>query len=188
MYTPAVEQAKRAAQEYEQEHHRQPLESPVSDPQRQALGEKLSGIEREIIQQEQERHELIEERMRKSMEEPSPSHSEPEKTQHDLIPPSLPPRVKKGGSVALSCCADFQLIPLGGPTPSYLDCMRAVEDVLRKLGVRYEVHEQSTIMHGNMADLCDAVRLSQEVVHALGCQRVISNVRFATRSDRPKEQ
>jgi len=131
MYTPAVEHAKRAI-EHSQPAHQQPIESFEGDPQRQALGEKLSGVERQLLQQEQERHELIEERLRKSMEEPL--HHRSEQTQLDPAPPALPPRVHKGESVSLTCCADFQLIPVGGPTPSYPDCMEAIEAVLKKLG------------------------------------------------------
>ncbi|KAG0323152.1 hypothetical protein BGZ97_012869 [Linnemannia gamsii] len=55
-----------------------------------------------------------------------------------------------------------------------------VEKVLKRCGIDYRVHAQCTTMEGEMGAIMYALKACHEALHAMGCPRIESNVRFGT--------
>ncbi|KAG0036704.1 hypothetical protein BGZ82_003828 [Podila clonocystis] len=81
---------------------------------------------------------------------------------------------------SLPCCADFAVYPIGTTVP-FPDLIDAIEQVLKKCGIEYVVHEQGTVMHGDMMALMHAIKSCHQALLAIGCPQVISNIRVDTK-------
>ncbi|KAF9903105.1 hypothetical protein EC991_004232 [Linnemannia zychae] len=77
------------------------------------------------------------------------------------------------------CLADFAIFPLG-TTVSFQKHIDEVEKVLKRCGVDYKVHAQCTTMQGDMGAIMYALKSCYEALHAMGCPRIASNIRFDT--------
>ncbi|KIS69047.1 uncharacterized protein UMAG_10362 [Mycosarcoma maydis] len=88
----------------------------------------------------------------------------------------------------LYAVADFCLIPMGTPTTSvgeYItECQRVLEG-MQDQGIRYEVHGYGTNLEGTFGTVCKAIELCHEAVHRLGAQRIATDIRIGTRTDKP---
>ncbi|TKY85516.1 hypothetical protein EX895_005678 [Sporisorium graminicola] len=88
----------------------------------------------------------------------------------------------------LYAVADFCLIPMGTPTTSvgeYItECQRVLEG-MKDQGIRYEVHGYGTNLEGSFPTVCKAIELCHEAVHRLGAQRIATDIRIGTRTDKP---
>ncbi|WFD40811.1 uncharacterized protein MJAP1_003800 [Malassezia japonica] len=76
--------------------------------------------------------------------------------------------------------ADFCLIPMGTPTTSvgeYITECQRVLDGMAEQGIRYEVRFSSN------PDA--ALQKCHEAVHALGVERIATDIRLGTRTDKP---
>ncbi|SOV08768.1 related to UPF0045 protein sll0230 [Ustilago sp. UG-2017a] len=91
-------------------------------------------------------------------------------------------------SPPLYAVADFCLIPVGTPTTSvgeYItECQRVLES-MKDQGIRYEVHGYGTNLEGTFPVVCKAIELCHEAVHRLGAQRIATDIRIGTRTDKP---
>ncbi|SPO45343.1 related to UPF0045 protein sll0230 [Moesziomyces antarcticus] len=88
----------------------------------------------------------------------------------------------------LYAVADFCLIPMGTPTTSvgeYItECQRVLED-MKDEGIRYEVHGYGTNLEGLFPVVSKAIERCHEAVHRLGAQRIATDIRIGTRTDKP---
>ncbi|KAF9139175.1 hypothetical protein BGX30_008283 [Mortierella sp. GBA39] len=79
----------------------------------------------------------------------------------------------------LHCLADFTIYPMG-TTASFQKHIDEVEKVLKRCGIDYKVHAQCTTMEGEMGAIMYAIKSCHQALHAMGCPRIASNVRFDT--------
>ncbi|KAG0079454.1 hypothetical protein BGZ93_006474 [Podila epicladia] len=80
----------------------------------------------------------------------------------------------------LPCCADFAVYPIGTTVP-FSDLIDVIEQVLKKCNIEYSIHEQGTVMHGEMTALMHAIKTCHQALLAMGCPHVISNIRVDTK-------
>ncbi|KAF9327007.1 hypothetical protein BG006_009637 [Podila minutissima] len=73
----------------------------------------------------------------------------------------------------LPCSADFAVYPIGTTVP-FSDVIEAIEQVLKKCHIEYKIHEQGTIMHGEMSVIMHAIKTCHQALLAMGCPQVIS--------------
>ncbi|KAF9132040.1 hypothetical protein BGW39_000899 [Mortierella sp. 14UC] len=79
----------------------------------------------------------------------------------------------------VQCLADFAIYPLG-TTASFQKHIDEVEKILKRCGVDYKVHAQCTTMEGDMGAIMYALKSCHEALHAMGCPRIASTIRFDT--------
>src|SRR5262250_651215 len=79
--------------------------------------------------------------------------------------------------------ADFCLIPIGIGV-SVSKEIAACERVLAEAGLKTKLHAYGTNIEGEWDNVFAAIKRCHEVVHAMGAQRITSNLRFGTRTDR----
>ncbi|KAG0285925.1 hypothetical protein BGZ96_009887 [Linnemannia gamsii] len=77
------------------------------------------------------------------------------------------------------CLADFAIYPLG-TTTSFQKHIDEIEKVLKRCGIDYKVHAQCTTIEGEMGAITYAIKACHEALHAMGCPRIASNIRFET--------
>ncbi|WVQ64029.1 uncharacterized protein L199_002188 [Kwoniella botswanensis] len=100
-------------------------------------------------------------------------------------------------SVPLYAVADFCLIPMGLPKPSVGPEIAEVQRVLEKSGLEYKVSSQiaflpmfpkltgyGTNIEGPWDDVVRVIGECHQAVHALGCQRIATDIRIGTRTDK----
>ncbi|KAF9304613.1 hypothetical protein BGZ74_001053 [Mortierella antarctica] len=85
---------------------------------------------------------------------------------------------------SLPCSADFAVYPIGTTVP-FSDLIDVIEKVLKKCHIEYKIHEQGTIMHGEMSALMHAIKACHQALLAMGCPQVISNIRVDTKHGQP---
>jgi len=59
-----------------------------------------------------------------------------------------------------------------------------VQRVLDKTGLTFEMHSYGTTVQGPWSQVCQAIQSSHKAVHAMGCNRVATDVRIGTRIDK----
>ncbi|KAG9070067.1 hypothetical protein KI688_009398 [Linnemannia hyalina] len=103
--------------------------------------------------------------------------------------------------VTVRCLVDFAIYPMG-TTASFQKHIDEVEKVLKRCatvslsfflsrslflslcsGIDYKVHAQCTTMEGEMGAIMYAIKSCHEALHAMGCPRIASNVRFDTSAE-----
>jgi uncharacterized protein (TIGR00106 family) len=81
--------------------------------------------------------------------------------------------------------ADLCIVPLGVGV-SLSKYIAACEKVLKEAGLKIHLHAYGTNIEGEWDQVFAAVKHCHEVLHALGCPRISSTLRFGTRTDRPQ--
>lgn len=83
----------------------------------------------------------------------------------------------------MQVAAEIAVVPLGttGPLSDYI---AACERVLEEAGLAPRLHALATEVAGDWDTVMTAVRRCQETVHDMGAQRVIIDLKLATRTDR----
>ncbi|WVR09153.1 hypothetical protein IAU60_006215 [Kwoniella sp. DSM 27419] len=101
----------------------------------------------------------------------------------------------------LYAVADFCLIPMGLPVPSVGPEIAEVQRVLERSGLEYKVgscvrpsdcplislrqlHGYGTNVEGPWDDVMRVIGEAHQAVHALGCQRIATDIRIGTRTDK----
>jgi uncharacterized protein (TIGR00106 family) len=79
--------------------------------------------------------------------------------------------------------ADLCLVPIGIGV-SVSKEIAACEHVLTEAGLKTKLHAYGTNIEGEWDAVFAAIKRCHEVVHAMGAQRISSNLRFGTRIDR----
>nr|XP_019005738.1 uncharacterized protein I203_01053 [Kwoniella mangroviensis CBS 8507]OCF69199.1 hypothetical protein I203_01053 [Kwoniella mangroviensis CBS 8507] len=87
-------------------------------------------------------------------------------------------------SAPLYAVADFCLIPMGLPKPSVGPEIAEVQRVLEKSGLEYKLHGYGTNLEGPWDDVVRVIGECHQAVHALGCQRIATDIRIGTRTDK----
>jgi uncharacterized protein (TIGR00106 family) len=80
---------------------------------------------------------------------------------------------------------DVSVVPLGTRTTSLSRYVRAMQEVLRRSGLRRRLTPMSTCLEGDWDDVFAAVRELHETCFRLGCGRVATTIRIDDRRDRP---
>ncbi len=81
--------------------------------------------------------------------------------------------------------ADIAIIPLGVGL-SLSPYVAACERVFTEAGLEPRLHPNGTNVEGDWDTVLAALKRCHEVLHEMGAQRVSSNVRLGTRTDRPQ--
>ncbi|WFD48068.1 hypothetical protein GLX27_002735 [Malassezia furfur] len=91
----------------------------------------------------------------------------------------------------LYAVADFCLIPMGTGTTSvgkYIaECQRVLEG-MKGDGIVYEMHGYGTNLEGPISTVHLAIQRCHEAVHAMGVERIATDIRLGTRTDKPKNE
>ncbi|GAA6006418.1 hypothetical protein JCM11491_004949 [Sporobolomyces phaffii] len=80
--------------------------------------------------------------------------------------------------------ADFCLIPMGISDTSVSKYIAECQRVLEKTGLKYQLGSYGTGVEGEFTEVCKAIELCHEAVHAMGCPRVATDIRIGTRTDK----
>ncbi|KAK3814102.1 MAG: YkoF-like protein [Benniella sp.] len=94
-------------------------------------------------------------------------------------------RMRTGPETPLPCIADFAIYPIGTTIP-FSQVIDKVEAILKQLGLKYNIHEQGTTIHGEMMAITHAIKCCHNAAHAMGCPRIVSNIRVDTNCDKYK--
>ncbi|KAG7092772.1 hypothetical protein E1B28_009095 [Marasmius oreades] len=84
----------------------------------------------------------------------------------------------------LYAVADFCLIPMGTGESSVAEYIAECQRVLEKLGVSYKMHGYGTNLEGPWSEVSKAIHDCHAAVHAKGAQRIATDIRIGTRTDR----
>ncbi|MFV2073507.1 MAG: MTH1187 family thiamine-binding protein [Thermoanaerobaculales bacterium] len=79
--------------------------------------------------------------------------------------------------------ADIAIVPLGAGL-SLSSYVAACERVLREAGLNPQLHANGTNVEGEWDLVMAALKRCHEVLHEMGVQRVATNLRIGTRTDR----
>ncbi|KAI7820509.1 hypothetical protein BC939DRAFT_457536 [Gamsiella multidivaricata] len=99
----------------------------------------------------------------------------------------LEQKMRTGPETPLPCCVDFAIYPLGS-TKHFSEYIDQVEAILKQLGLKYKVHEQGTIIEGEMMAVMHAVKCCHNAIHSMGSPRIVSNIRVDTGSGKYKDE
>jgi len=78
---------------------------------------------------------------------------------------------------------DLCLIPIGAGL-SITPFVAACQEVIKKDGLKHELHPNGTSIEGNWEDVFACVKKCHEKVHNLGAVRIYSTIKVNTRTDR----
>ena len=78
---------------------------------------------------------------------------------------------------------DFTLVPVGAGV-SLSAYIAEVERVLRRSGLRHEMHANGTGLEGEWEAVMAAIRACHDAVHAMGAPRIHTSINLGTRVDR----
>ncbi|KAI0077121.1 hypothetical protein K474DRAFT_1691002 [Panus rudis PR-1116 ss-1] len=84
----------------------------------------------------------------------------------------------------LYAVADFCLIPMGTGEPSVAEYIAECERVLKKSGLKHQLHGYGTNLEGPWSEVMKAIHDCHAAVHAKGAPRVATDIRIGTRVDR----
>lgn len=79
--------------------------------------------------------------------------------------------------------ADLCVVPLGVGV-SVSEYVAACENVLKKAGLKTQLHAYGTNIEGEWDAVFAAIKRCHEVVHAMGAPRITTTLKFGTRTDR----
>ena len=79
--------------------------------------------------------------------------------------------------------ADLCVIPLGVGV-SVSEYVAACEKVLKKAGLKIQLHAYGTNIEGDWDKVFKAIKRCHEVVHQMGAPRITTTLKFGTRIDR----
>ncbi|KAF2867358.1 YkoF-like protein [Massariosphaeria phaeospora] len=104
----------------------------------------------------------------------SPSDPPPYSASEDPTTLATPP----------ACIADFCLIPLGTATASVAREVAAVQRLLGKSGLSYQMHSAGTTVEGSWDDVMRAIGQCHALLHQNGVVRIQSDIRVGSRTDK----
>lgn len=81
--------------------------------------------------------------------------------------------------------ADLCVIPLGVGV-SVSEYVAACEKVLKKSGLKTQLHAYGTNIEGEWDKVFSAIKRCHQVVHQMGAPRITTTLKFGTRTDRPQ--
>ena len=79
--------------------------------------------------------------------------------------------------------ADLCVIPLGVGV-SVSEYVAACEKVLKKAGLKTQLHAYGTNIEGDWDKVFTAIKRCHQVVHQMGAPRITTTLKFGTRTDR----
>ena len=79
--------------------------------------------------------------------------------------------------------ADLCVIPLGVGV-SVSEYVAACEKVLKKAGLKTQLHAYGTNIEGEWDKVFAAIKKCHQVVHQMGAPRITTTLKFGTRTDR----
>jgi len=79
--------------------------------------------------------------------------------------------------------ADLCVVPLGVGV-SVSEYVVACEKVLKKAGLKTQLHAYGTNIEGEWDQVFKAIKKCHEVVHRMGAPRITTTLKFGTRTDR----
>ena len=79
--------------------------------------------------------------------------------------------------------ADLCLVPMGVGV-SVSEYVAACEKVLKKAGLKIQLHAYGTNIEGEWDKVFAAIKHCHEVVHQMGAPRITTTLKFGTRTDR----
>lgn len=79
--------------------------------------------------------------------------------------------------------ADLCIVPLGVGV-SLSEYIAACEKVLKKTGLKTQLHAYGTNIEGEWDRVFDAIKRCHETVHRMGAPRISTTLKFGTRTDR----
>jgi uncharacterized protein (TIGR00106 family) len=79
--------------------------------------------------------------------------------------------------------ADLCVVPLGVGV-SVSQYVAACEKVLRKAGLKIQLHAYGTNIEGEWDRVFSAIKKCHETVHRMGAPRITTTLKFGTRTDR----
>ena len=78
---------------------------------------------------------------------------------------------------------DLCVIPMGVGV-SVSEYVVACHEVLKKAGLKTNLHAYGTNVEGDWGEVMDAVKACHEKVHGMGAPRISTTIRMGTRTDR----
>ena len=88
-----------------------------------------------------------------------------------------------GKRLLMKVIADLCIVPLGVGV-SLSEYIAACEKVLKKAGLKTQLHAYGTNIEGEWDQVFKAIRLCHEVVHQMGAPRITTTLKFGTRTDK----
>jgi uncharacterized protein (TIGR00106 family) len=79
--------------------------------------------------------------------------------------------------------ADLCVVPIGVGV-SVSEYVAACEKVLKKAGLKIQLHAYGTNIEGKWDKVFAAIKKCHEVVHQMGAPRITTTLKFGTRTDR----
>ena len=79
--------------------------------------------------------------------------------------------------------ADLCVVPLGVGV-SVSEYVAACEKVLKKAGLKIQLHAYGTNIEGEWDKVFKAIKQCHEVVHRMGAPRITTTLKFGTRTDK----
>jgi len=79
--------------------------------------------------------------------------------------------------------ADLCIVPLGVGV-SLSEYIAACEKILKKAGLKTQLHAYGTNIEGEWDQVFKAIKRCHEVVHQMGAPRISTTLKFGTRTDR----
>ncbi|GAA5841567.1 hypothetical protein JCM11251_001263 [Rhodosporidiobolus azoricus] len=83
----------------------------------------------------------------------------------------------------MHCVADACIVPMGVEA-SVSKYVAEMQRVLKKSGLKYEMHGYGTGIEGEFSAVTKVIEEMHEAVHAMGCPRIASDIRIGTRTDK----
>lgn len=80
---------------------------------------------------------------------------------------------------------DVCIIPMGVGV-SVSEYVVECHKILKKAGLKTQLHAYGTNVEGNWDEVMAAVKACHEKVHAMGAPRITTTLRLGTRTDRPQ--
>jgi uncharacterized protein (TIGR00106 family) len=78
---------------------------------------------------------------------------------------------------------DFTVVPVGAGI-SLSRYIAACEETLAESGLIFELHANGTNVEGEWEDVFTAIRRCHETLHAMGVERIHTDIKLGTRTDR----
>ena len=79
--------------------------------------------------------------------------------------------------------AELSIIPIGVGL-SLSKYIAECERILKQKGLTIHLHAEGTNIEGDFSDVLDAIKSCVEAVHKLGAQRVVTNIKLSSRTDK----
>ena len=78
---------------------------------------------------------------------------------------------------------DLCVVPMGVGV-SVSEYVSACQEILKRAGLKYQLHAYGTNIEGEWDDVMSAVKKCHETVHAMGAPRISTTIKLGTRVDR----